>query len=252
MPLTFNADSHRYRLDGKPVPSVTGLIKGGLPKDALVYWSAKTVAEYVADNPDAVDNLRDMGREPMVQALKSVPWQVRNEAAVRGTDVHAIAEQIVHGHDAEVPGHLAGYVRGYADFLDRFAVEPILTECSVAHRGLWYAGRFDLIADINGTRWMLDNKTSTHVYGETALQLAAYAGADFYVTDDDAHTEHPLPECERFGVLHVTEHGTSLYPMRDAWDDWTAVLAVAKRRKEIDAHRLDEITEPHELEGIPA
>lgn len=250
MPLTFDPERHRYRLDGKPVPSVTTLIKGGLPKDALVYWSAKAVAEYVADNRDAVDSLRDMGREPMVQALKSVPWQARNEAAVRGTDVHVLAERLVHGDEVDVPGHLAGHVKGYADFLDRFGVDPILTERSVAHRGLYYAGRFDLIAWLNDDLWMLDIKTSTNVYGETALQLAAYAGADFYVTDDDPDTEHDLPECRRFGVLHVTEYGTSLYPMRDAWDDWTAVLAVAKRRKDIEAHKLTEITEPTELENL--
>lgn len=251
MPLVFNEATHKYRLDGKPVPSVTGLIGKGLPKDALVYWSAKAVAEYVADNADAVDGLRDMGREPMVQALKSVPWEARNKAAVRGTEIHALAEHVVHGEPVDVPGDLAGFVKGYADFLDRFGVDPILTECSVGHRSLWYAGRFDLIANMAGAVWMLDIKTSTSVYGETALQLAAYAGAEFFVYDDDPDAEEPLPQCERFGVLHVTEYGTSLYPMRPAWDDWTAVLKVAKRRKDIEAHKLQEITEPTELE-IPA
>lgn len=250
MTLVFNESTHRYRLDGKAVPSVTGLIGKGLPKDSLVYWSAKSVAEYVADNPEAVEQLRDMGREPMVQALKSVPWEARDKAAIRGTDVHAIAERVVYGEDVEVPAHLAGHVKGYVDFLDRFGVEPVLTERSVAHRGLWYAGRFDLIADIAGVRWMLDNKTSTNVYGETALQLAAYAGAEFYVNDDDPDTEHPLPAVERHGVLHVTEYGTTLYPMRAAWDDWTAVLQVAKRRKDIEAHKLTEITNPEDMENI--
>lgn len=250
MPLVFNESSHRYRLDGKPVPSVTGLIGKGLPKDSLVYWSAKAVAEYVADNPDAVMSLWDMGREPAVQALKSVPWEQRNKAAVRGTDVHALAEHVVHGEAVDVPGHLAGFVKGYADFLDRFGVEPILTERSCANRTHWYAGRMDLYAQMAGAVWLLDIKTSTNVYGETALQLAGYAGAEFYVNDDDPDTEHPLPVAERFGVLHVTEYGTSLYPMRPAWDDWLAVLQVAKRRKAIEAHRLDEITEPTELENI--
>jgi hypothetical protein len=247
--LTFDQTTHRYRLDRKPVPSVTGLIKGGLPKDSLMYWSAKTVAEYVAENRDAVESLWDMGREPMVQALKSVPWQKRNEAAARGTEVHAIAEQIIHGEEVDVPSHVAGHVRGYLDFLERFDVQPVLTECSVAHRPLWYAGRFDLIADMTGGRWFLDLKTSTSIYGETALQLAAYAGAEFYVTDDDPDTEHPMPDVDRFGVLHVTEYGTSLYPMRPAFRDWCAVLQVAKRRKKIDAHKLPEITSPEELES---
>jgi hypothetical protein len=30
----------------------------------------------------------------MVAALKEIPWQKRDEAAIRGTDVHALAEPI--------------------------------------------------------------------------------------------------------------------------------------------------------------
>ena len=55
MTLKFAAKSHRYWCDGKPIQGVTTLLKGGLPKDALMYWSAKMVAEYVADRPDDVE-----------------------------------------------------------------------------------------------------------------------------------------------------------------------------------------------------
>ena len=68
MTLKFNAKTHRYWLDGKPIPGVTGLIKGGIPAPALTYWSARTVAEYVADNAEHVEQLRVMGRGPMVAA----------------------------------------------------------------------------------------------------------------------------------------------------------------------------------------
>lgn len=248
MSLTFNAETHRYRLDGKQVPSVTGLLSRGLPKEALVRWAARSVAEYVADNPDAVDALRFMGRDSMVAALKAVPDDTSKRAAIRGTDVHAIAEQIIHGHEVDVPVHLIDHVAGYVRFLDGFGVVPILTEKSVAHRGLHYAGRFDLIAQIGMDIWFLDNKTSRSVYPETALQLSAYAGAEFYVTDDEPDTEHPLPAVDRYGVLHVTEDGTTLVEMAPAWDEWCAVLAVAKARKAIEAKKLREITTLEELE----
>ena len=35
LPLSLNENSHRYRLDGKWVPSVTTIIDAGLPKPAL-------------------------------------------------------------------------------------------------------------------------------------------------------------------------------------------------------------------------
>jgi hypothetical protein len=251
MSLKFTPGNHQYRLDKKPVPGVTTLIKKGLPAEALMYWSARTVAEFVAHNPADVEQLRAMGEGPMVAALKNVPWQKRDEAAVRGTDVHALAEQVVHGVDVEVPEHLLAHVRGYVDWLDAFKVEPVLTERSVGNRAHWYAGRFDLIADMGGYRWLLDVKTSKNVYGQTAIQCAAYAHAEFYVDDDDPDTEHPLPEgIERLGVIHVTEAGTELRPFdsTDApWRDFLHIAWIAKRRDVIDSYINEAITELGEI-----
>lgn len=247
MSLKFNEATHRYWLDKKPVPSVTTLIGKGLPKEMLVRWAAKSAAEYAAEN---LNDLAAMTPAERVTVIKGAPFAKRDEAAVRGTDVHALAEQLVHGNEVEVPAHLADYVRGFADFIDTFAVTPVLTEKSAANRDYFYAGRFDLIADMGGTRWLLDVKTSKGVYAETALQLAAYRGCEFYVTDDDPDTEYPMPEVERVGVLHVTPDGTCLYPMAggaDPWEAWLAVMTVAKKRADIDTFRLDPIYTPEEL-----
>ena len=213
MSLKFNSASHRYWLDGKPIPGVTTIIGKAIPKPALPYWSARTVAEYVIDNPEGVDQLRKLGRGPAVAALKEIPWQARDEAAIRGTDVHALAEQIIHGQEVEVPDHLLAHVEGYVRWLDAFEVEPIITERPCASRQHWYAGTFDLIGRINGEVWGLDMKTSSGVYGETALQIAAYMTAEFYVTEDGA--ESSLPEVSRMGVIHCTEMGTQLFPLGD-------------------------------------
>jgi hypothetical protein len=254
MTLKFSPSNHSYWLDKKRVPGVTTLIGKGLPKDGLPYWSARTVAEYVADNPETVESLRAMGREPMVGALKGVPWQARDSAGARGTEVHAIAEQVVHGIDVSVPEHLAGHVQGYVDWLDAFKVVPVLTERSVGNRAQWYAGRFDLIADMAGCRWMLDVKTSKSVYGATALQVDAYRNAEFYVNDDDPDTEHSLPEdIERLGVMHVTEHGTTLYPLDSSgkpFKDFLHCAYIAKRRDAIEAYLLDPATSLTELENL--
>jgi hypothetical protein len=243
--LKFSEKAHRYWLDGKPIPGVTTLLGKGLPKPALPYWSAKTVAEFVIDNPEQVDALRAMGRGPAVAALKGVPWEKRDEAAVRGTDVHAIAEEIIHGREVDVPEHLLAHVEGYTRWVDEFSVEPILTERQVASRTHWYAGTFDAIVRIGDTTWLLDWKTSKGVYGSTALQCAAYAGAEFYVTDDG--DEAPVPEVDRIGVVHITEAGTCLRPFKDreaAWKDWRHVSWVASRIPAIEDQLEDAMTAP--------
>lgn len=214
MTLKFSEKAHRYWLDGKPIPGVTTLIKKGVPAPALMYWSARTVAEYVADNADHVEQLRGMGRAPMVAALKEVPWQQRDEKGARGTEVHALGECLVRGEEVVVPEHLAEHVDGYVRWLDEWQPVAVLAEKSIANRTQWYAGRFDLICDMRGVRWLLDLKTASGVYGETALQCDAYRNAEFYVEADAPDVELPLPEgIERIGVVHVTAGGSQLVPL---------------------------------------
>lgn len=237
---------HSYRLDGRPVKGVTTLLKA-YPK-VLHYWSARCVAEFVADFPDEVEQMRAMGRGPMVAALKEVPWQKRDEAAIRGTEVHYWAEKVIYGNEHDIPAHLLGHVQGYVDFLDRFDVKPILTERPVASRKWWYAGTFDLVAKIGDTVWMLDNKTSSGVYPDTSMQVAAYANAEFYTDDDGA--EHPMPETERYGVLHVRGDGTDLYPVKDpehAWKCFQHVQFVAKQMDAVKKQITEPIYDPKEL-----
>jgi hypothetical protein len=236
---TETKNGHSYKLDGKPVSGVTTLLGKGIPKPQLTYWAARTVAEYVADNPDAMNDLRAMGREPMIAALKATPWAARNKAGARGTDVHALAEAIIHGQEVEVPAHLMGYVNGYVTFIDDWKIEPILTERVVGSREWQYAGTFDAIVRIgagplHGQVMLLDWKTSTNVYGETACQLAAYANAEFYLDDDG--NEVQMPPVDGLGVVHVQDGVTELYEVAapgKAWEQFQNVVIAARTLDEI-------------------
>ena len=245
MSLTYDDGSHRYRLDGRQVANVTTVLSGGLPKPQLVNWAARTVAEYVATDPEGVDRLRAMGWEPMVKALAAVPDQRRDEAAARGTRFHDLADLVSQGGPVEVAPALADMARGYVRWLDTWSPDVVLTESIVASRTHRYAGRFDLLAWLGSPRrlWLLDVKTSRAVYGDTALQCAAYARAEFYVTPDG--DEVPLPPVERIGVLHVTDMGTDLYDLGDvdaAWAEFQAALATyrgSQRRRNIPGAPLE-------------
>lgn len=232
MTLTFSAGSHRYTYNGKSIPGVTTLLGKGLPKPAIPYWAARSVAEFVTDRPDDVARLREMGRAPMIAALKEVPWQARDDAAIKGTSVHAIAEQVIHGAGVEVPDYLADYVTGYVRFLDEFSIEPLLTEKSCVNRRFFYAGRFDAIVKLDGAITLMDLKTSKGVYGETSLQTAAYARTDAYVSDDDPDTEIDMPVIERIVVAHVREGETTLHDLGDidrSFKIFTHIQFVAKQ-----------------------
>lgn len=217
MSLVFNEEKHTYHLDGKRVKGVTTVL-GVIAKPALVPWAARKVAEHVADNLDQAVRWGNMQRDDVVHELKEVPNRERDAAALRGTEIHAIAERVIHGEEVEIPEAYVGHVQGYIDFLDAFGVEPVLTERSVASRAGKYAGRFDSIVTFTNWRdgvWMMDLKTSNYVYGETALQNAGYAQADFYVDDDAPEVEVPMPKIDGIAVAHVTAEGTFLYDLGD-------------------------------------
>lgn len=236
--LVFYEKSHRYKLDGEWVPGVTTLIKGGLPNDALKFWSAKTVAEWVGDHPDITEQMeRAGGRNPLVSFLKEIPFQKRDDAAVRGTDVHALAEDLVHGKEVQVPEHLAGYVEACVDFLDTWQPAPLIVERPLAHREHRWAGKPDMFATLpDGRTILFDWKTTrSGIWPETAFQLAAYSHAEFYAADDG--TEHPIPDVDLCAAIWLREDGYDVVPVKaddDVYREFrhlAHVAAVAKRAK---------------------
>jgi hypothetical protein len=236
---------------------VTTILGKAIPKDALKFWAARTVAEYVAQHEDEVATLREMGGTKLVHVLKQIPFDKRDDAATRGTDIHEIAEDLVWGREVEVREDLTDLAADFARFLDEWQVEPILTEKSVGNRALWYAGRPDFIGRVGGVFGgqvtLLDWKSSKGVYGETALQTAAYARAEFWVPDEDPDDEQPLPEVERIGVVHLTPEGTRVYDLGDpdaAFKLFRHVRYVADNLPKLDDLVKVPAPEPVSLEAI--
>jgi hypothetical protein len=269
MSLRFLPKSHQYRMTEHPGPvdkatnpelratGATTILGGGIPKPNLIYWAGKTVAEYVKANPLEVDLLRErdgVDGFDMVKALADVPNQVRDAAGVRGTEIHDYAEDLLHGREVEVPDELRPYVDGYLKLIDDWDITPVLTETSVGNRKDWYVGRLDSIVRIGALGnclVLLDWKTSRGVYGETALQTAAYARAEFYVTDDAPDVEIPLPQVERTMVCHITPDGSYLYDLAETtaeidrhYDLFIAAAFTHKTTKERDSIITEPLTLP--------
>jgi hypothetical protein len=245
--LKFNPNNHQYRLDGKPVRGVTSLIKQGTSSDALIRWAGNTVADFVVDDLARFDFMREhLTTETLRQELRNVPNATRDKAGVRGTEIHKYAVPFLEGEEIEVPERIAPFIEAYGDFLDRWQVVPLLSEVAVANRHWWYAGTADLFATVGAVddyAWCIDLKTGKWAIGDTALQTAAYARAEFYV--DTLGEEKPLPPVKRHGLAHITEHGVDFYDLGDvdvAFQEFISVQNTAKtagRRKKLTEAPLD-------------
>lgn len=218
---------HYYTLDGRRVTGVTTLINGGMPKPKLIDWAAREVAEYVADNPDDVDTLRARGRDRLVDFLKTRHEAVRNAAATRGTSIHTLAEELVAGHEVDVPEELAGHVESCARFLDDWQIAPVIVERPIASRKWWYSGTPDLIGDLpDATRRIVDYKSGrSGIWGETALQVGAYARAEFYLDGDG--NEQPMPRIDSGLAVWIRADGYDAYEITDLDGAFKTFLHVA-------------------------
>lgn len=230
--LRFYPSAHRYKLDGDWVPGVTTIL-GVLNKPALTKWAAREVAEYVADNREAVEHLYHSGRGPMVAMLKETPWQKRDTAAARGTTFHDFAERIAKGEEVDVPDEQVGMVESCLQFMEDYDIPANATaEVCVGSREHRYAGKVDLLAN-DAIR---DYKSGKRIYASTAFQLSAYAGAEF-MCDGEGGPEQPLPKVEASYGVHIREDGYDVYPLAFGPDVFDEFLAI---RRAFDANKRAE------------
>ena len=201
---------HWYEVDGHKADGVTTLLRQGMPP-RLDKWAAEKTANYALDHWD------ELSQQPLSErlaAMLAARWAERDRAANKGTQVHKLARQLVAGAAVDVPDELAGHVASYVRFLDDWEPDPLLVEATVVNRAVNYAGTLDLLATfprLPGETWLLDIKTGSSVYGDTALQLAAYAYAETYL--DDSGAEQPMIMPQVSAVVHVRSDGYEVYRM---------------------------------------
>lgn len=209
-----NGRGHSYKLDGQKVDGVTTIIGNGIPKPALINWAAREVATFAADHLDTLTTLK---RDERIDLLKGSHYRERDAAARRGTEVHGLAEKLVNGEEVTVPEELMGHVDSYLRFLDEWNPTAILVEAVVGHRTHKWMGTFDLFAEIDGEPWLLDIKTTrSGIYGDTALQLAAYRHAEFFLASSGQ--EQPMPWAEKVGAIWVRADGYDIVPVEAGED----------------------------------
>lgn len=207
-----------------PLPSVTKII-GILDKSGpLVGWAKRITAEASISHRAELDGwVSSFGTDGAVSMLTKAATVKRDSAADVGTRVHALADSLARGLETVVTPEEKPYVDGYLAFLTerkpifRYSEDMV---CSLTHG---YAGTFDAIAVIDGETWMLDNKTSKGIYPETALQLAAYANADF-IGRPGLPKQGRIPKIDRYGVLHLTPTGYRLVEYKVTPDTFAAFL----------------------------
>lgn len=150
----------------KPLVAVTTILNC-LAKPALIYWAAKTAGESALENP-----------WQSVKEVAGAIYKTRDEAGMRGKDVHKLIENYIRGGKTTKTKQIKGYIEAYQRFKKDVPHRIIASEKIVWSKKCGYAGTLDCIAKKkDGELVILDFKTGKYVYEESALQLTAYLEA---------------------------------------------------------------------------
>lgn len=210
-------ETHNYVWnDGKrvlgPLPSVTTIMQVLDKSGPLIGWAKRTTAEAAVDNRDQLAGWVELGgRDGAISLLTKAATVKRDRAADVGSRVHSLAEALARGQTIELTDEERPYLDAYQKFVEEWQPRYLAAEEMVISSRHLYAGTFDAIVEMAGEVWMLDTKTSKGVYPETALQLAAYAYADWIGRPADPK-RYRIPTVTAYGVLHIRPEGYEVVP----------------------------------------
>ena len=180
--LEFNEAKHQYSCGGEFVPAVTSVLSTTIAKQQfLMPWAVKIGAEWFKDNSEAFSQA-EISIEDMVNGIKRA-YKKKSVGAINiGRAVHEWCEQAILWKlgKAEVPSmptdeQAVNAINAFRDWVKQNEVEWLAAEQRVYSRNHKYAGTVDAVARVNGEFMVIDFKTSTRIYEEYYLQVAAYS-----------------------------------------------------------------------------
>ena len=175
--IAFYPDSHRYKLAGEKtyligVTTATGMLDKSRP---LLHWSAGLAQEYLLSQ---LQEGHPIDEATICSAVNQYN-EKRDSAADTGSKIHEWIEQYLDSGNKEIPEdqQVAQGVIAFLDWIDKNDIKFEHSEKIVYSKKHQYVGRFDAIANINGTRYLIDFKSSKGVYNDFRYQLSAYLEA---------------------------------------------------------------------------
>ena len=229
-PDTGKAKRRGYKVDGQTLPSVTTVLGVVDKSGPLMGWVERVTLAGLEDlwaRPDGItanNGLRDLLNQNGLRYT-----QLRDSAATRGQSVHdalqALATDGTPPALSAFPDEDRGYVRALCKWWLEYSPVAKHVEIPLASVYHGFAGKPDLVCDIQGVSHLVDLKTSKSIYETHHLQVAAYRLA--------------LEECgyepaTLGAILRVGEDGEfEFVPARADEDDFLAVRALYEVLKKV-------------------
>lgn len=221
--LTFQEFQHQYKLeDGTLVPSVTTILSV-LNKPALINWAANQAVDYVAAGLKPGVSYDEVQLQQLFNAARKAHAIRKQDTADIGSMVHDWIERYINGEKPEMPinEQLKKSVENFLDWQKKNKVEFLLSEQPVFSKEHKYCGTLDFVAKIEGELFLGDIKTSSAIYDEYFLQLAAYGVA--------RSEEFPEEKYKSQGIIRISRDGSFQFKLSQNSEDSFQAFLAAKR-----------------------
>jgi len=203
-----------YYIDEVEYPSVTKIIGETLAKGfGLDYWIKKEIVTLALKMSAKAGSENLDFKEVLAEFTK-----FQKTITGRGKEVHALAEAWCLSNILPTPsGEFEGYTRALNSWIKTHKPKPIQSEILLYSEKHKYAGRCDLICEINGEKWIVDFKTNSQgrAYPETGIQLVSYFNA--------VH-EMKIEKLDKMGVVVLAPDGT--FAFKEMNEDFQTFLNV--------------------------
>lgn len=148
--VTLERKAGHYDIDGILYPSATTILQV-INKPALMGWYGKIGTEEAN--------------------------RIKQESADFGKTVHELIQAVLDGKeiDFDKTDEIAGgCIKSFQEWVRLVNFKPLLTEHTVYSKEHGYAGTLDCVGLVYGVPALIDWKTSSGIYPEMTLQVAAY------------------------------------------------------------------------------
>lgn len=180
----FDEAEHAYFLDGKPLHGITSVL-GVISKPALIQWAANMAVDFIqASYPYALLEDETLDQEVFANQLKEARVAHRKkkeDAAEKGTDLHAIVEEYIQTCIAENEGRPLSVVSAespihkFVAWAQENKIRFLASEQRLYSKVHWVAGTCDIVFEKEGKTYVGDVKTYKKIWDRTPFfQCAAY------------------------------------------------------------------------------
>ena len=148
--VTLERKQGHYEIDGVLYPSVTTILQV-INKPALLGWYGKIGTEEAN--------------------------RIKQESADFGKTVHTLIQAVLDGKEIdekETDETVLGCINSFKEWVRLVDFKPLMTEHTIYSKEHGFAGTLDCLGLVYGQPVLVDWKTSSGVYPEMTLQVAAY------------------------------------------------------------------------------